>query len=90
MSQSNVVPLRTGHWPTAQRVVEAVSLEHFCLALEAGEWDSKQEINGMTILQYPRVVMICCDNAHCTIIRQTGTDMEAYFKEACDALDNVA
>lgn len=87
---SNVRPMRGGHWPIAQREVEEISFDKFCIALEAGEWQSRHFISGMTILQYPRVLMICCDDGKCTVVKQVGTNMDAYFYEALEALDEVA
>jgi hypothetical protein len=80
----------SGHWPSSQRIVEPIEFEQFCQALEAQEWDTKHHINGMTILQFPRMVMICCAYNSCSVIRQQGTNMDAYFDECLEALDEAA
>jgi hypothetical protein len=89
--KSNVVPFGVGHVPTSQRIVEEISFERFCIADELGEWETRHQLpNGIIILQYPRATIICCPNNCCTVIRQTGTDIEAYFEEAIEHLDKVA
>ena len=69
------------------RIVEEISFEAFCIADSNGEWLARTALqNGMTILTYPCCVMICCDNARCTIVKQAGVDTDAYFVAALDAL----
>lgn len=69
------------------RVVEELSFEEFCIADWNGEWISRTPLgNGMTILTYPDCVMICCDSAHCTLIKMAGANTDAYFEAALEAL----
>jgi hypothetical protein len=87
---NNIFPIGAAHWPASQREVEPITFEQFCSALEAREWDSKHHVNGMTILQFPRVVMICCAYNTCTAIKHIGTSIDAYFDECLEALEQVA
>lgn len=74
----------------AQRHVTAVTVEQFCTADARGEWQTRHVVNGMTILQYPRAIMICCGGGRCSLIAQAGTNMEAYIDEALEELEAVA
>jgi hypothetical protein len=67
-----------------------MEFEDFCAALARGDWEARHFVSGMTILQYPRVIMICGANNNVTLIRQTGTDVDAYLAEALEELSNVA
>lgn len=90
MPNSNVTVLPFSHLPTICRIVEPLTLDEFCAADAGAEWDNRSVISGMIILQYPRAIMICCDNLKCTAIRQAGTNIEQFFQEALEAFDEVA
>jgi hypothetical protein len=73
------------------RVAEPIEFEQFCVADAAGEWLSRNALpNGMIVLTYPRCTMICDGCGDCTVVRVVGTNIDAYFNAALEALDEVA
>jgi hypothetical protein len=84
---SNVFSIGTTHVPVNERRVDDFPYDDYCVLLEAGTAQSHTEINGMTILQYPRAIIICHGDK-CTSITQTGTDMDAYIAACLAELDH--
>lgn len=73
------------------RTAEAISFEQFCVADAGEEWISRTVLpNAMTILTYPRCVMVCSSDGSCTLVKQHGTNAHAYFIAALEVLDEVA
>lgn len=84
----NVVrlPVCAKSTPEDERVVEDFDYSDFCTLLEGGAAMSVHRMNGMTMLHFPRAVLI--DNGgHCTCISTPGTSMELYIRAALAALD---
>lgn len=87
----NVTPIGATHVPVEHRVVEELDIEDFSVLLEAGAYLLKSEVNGLTILHYPRMIAICPHGGiGCTVIRQTGTNFEAYIADTLAELDAIA
>jgi hypothetical protein len=85
----NVVPLGSGHLPVHERVVEEIGYDDFCALLEGNAYLAKSEVSGLTILHYPRMMAICSGRG-CTVIRQAGTNFDAYIDETLEILDAAA
>lgn len=84
----NVHKLPVAHklTPEDERLVEGFDYSDFCTLLEAGNAISTTRMNGMTMLHYPRAVLI--DNGgQCTCISTRGSSMEIYIREALAELD---
>lgn len=86
MPNVHKLPVKPFTIPEDERVVEAFDYSDFCALLEAGSSIATTRINGITLMQFPRAVLIENDG-HCTCISTPGTSMDGYVREALAELD---
>lgn len=86
MPNVHKLPVNRQPTPGDDRVVEDFDYSDFCTLLEAGSALNVTHLNGMTLLQYPRAVLI--DNGgRCTCVTVRGTSMDGYIRAALAELD---
>ena len=73
---SNVVQFPTSYEPSHVRRVEPISLEVFVAADEARRWTSRHFINGLTLLQSAKGMLICDADARCTAVYYADVGVE--------------
>jgi len=80
MPMSNVLPLRSIHDEVLSRRVEAVTFEQFCNADANRQWSDRRVVNGWTVLQFPRLAIMCAPDGSCLANAYADTDIMSYLE----------
>lgn len=77
----NVARLPGVFQPGQLQTIQDFDYEDFCALLEAGSCSNVARINGLTILNFPKIVIICCGD-NCTAISTPGHSLTFLINEA--------
>jgi hypothetical protein len=82
-TRADVVPLPTQvpHVPAVERVYEPLDPLDFSHALQEARFDNRVDLtNGVTILNYERVVMARGPDGTCIVMSVYGADPSVYYR----------
>jgi hypothetical protein len=69
------------HVPALERIYEPLDYEDFKHAVQEHRFDNRVDLsNGMIILNYERVVMVCGADRVCTVMSVYGADPSIYLR----------